>query len=98
MDTVPVILDDERIETELPHQVRIGMAAGEPVAHNDDLFGAAVNLASRICDAADARQILVSDLVQELGAKGGFSFQATGERPLKGFSDPTRVYELRRTD
>ena len=31
--------------------VRIGIAAGEPVDHNDDLFGSTVNLASRICDA-----------------------------------------------
>jgi hypothetical protein len=29
---------------EPPYKVRIGMAAGEPVDHNDDLFGSTVNL------------------------------------------------------
>ena len=40
-------------------EVRLGttfgdVAAGEPVDHNDDMFGSTVNLASRICAAADA--------------------------------------------
>ena len=39
-------------------RVRIGVAAGEPVDHNDDLFGSTVTLASRICDAAEAGCIL----------------------------------------
>ncbi len=78
-------------------RIRIGLAAGEPVRHNDDIFGSSVNLASRICDAADAGTILVSDLVRDLGIKAGFSFRETAERALKGFSEPTRVFELLRT-
>jgi class 3 adenylate cyclase len=79
-------------------RVRIGMAAGEPVRHNDDIFGSAVNLASRICDAAEAGGILVSDVVRDLGAEGGFSFGEADERTLKGFSDPVSVSELLGTD
>ena len=56
-------------------RVRIGLAAGEPVDHNDDLFGSTVNLASRICEAAEAGHILVSELVHDLGMKKGFSFR-----------------------
>ena len=37
---------------EPPLMVRIGMSAGEPVAESDDLFGAAVQLAARLCDYA----------------------------------------------
>ncbi len=77
-------------------RVRIGMAAGEPVRHNDDIFGSAVNLASRICDAADPGRILVSDLVHDLGKDKGFTFDEAEERVLKGFSGPTRVFELMR--
>ena len=51
-------------------RVRIGIAAGEPVDRNDDLFGSTVNLASRICQAADPGQILVSDVVHDLGHEG----------------------------
>jgi class 3 adenylate cyclase len=78
-------------------RVRIGMAAGEPVDHNDDIFGSAVNLASRICDTADAGQVLVSELVHDLGVKKGFSFREAEERVLRGFPGPTAVSELLRT-
>ena len=77
-------------------RIRIGMAAGEPVDRGDDLFGATVNLASRICDAADGEQILVSDVVQDLGGPLGFRFLEAGLRTLKGFQAPSPVFELQR--
>lgn len=77
-------------------RVRIGIAAGEPVDHNDDMFGSTVNLASRICDAADAGHILVSELVHDLGIQKGFSFHEAEERVLRGFPGPTVVFELLR--
>jgi class 3 adenylate cyclase len=79
-------------------RVRIGLAAGEPVDRGDDLFGATVNLASRICGAADAGQILVSDDVRDLGADAGYRFRDVGSRTLKGFAEPTPLYELLRDD
>ena len=75
-------------------RVRIGIAAGEPVDHNDDLFGATVTLASRICAAADAGHILTSDVVHELGRAKGFSFDSGQERTLKGFATSTHLFEL----
>jgi class 3 adenylate cyclase len=75
-------------------RVRIGVAAGEPVDHNDDLFGSTVTLASRICDAADAGRILASDVVRTLGTERGFVFDGGRDLVLKGFSGPTRVFEL----
>jgi class 3 adenylate cyclase len=77
-------------------RVRIGMAAGEPVDRDDDLFGSTVNLASRICDAAEGGQILVSDVVQGLGAPLGFGFIEAGLRTLKGFQEPSPLFELQR--
>jgi class 3 adenylate cyclase len=75
-------------------RVRIGIAAGEPVDHNDDLFGSTVTLASRICAAADAGHVLTSEVVFELGRTKGFSFGPGQDRTLKGFSSPTRLFEL----
>jgi class 3 adenylate cyclase len=75
-------------------RVRIGVAAGEPVDHNDDLFGSTVTLASRICDAADAGRVLASGLVRDLGIKRGFVFDDGREVMLKGFAEPARVFEL----
>jgi len=75
-------------------RVRIGIAAGEPVDHNDDLFGSTVTLASRICGAAEAGRILTSDLVRDLGTERGFAFDGGRDVVLKGFASPTRVFEL----
>jgi class 3 adenylate cyclase len=75
-------------------RVRIGIAAGEPVDHNDDLFGSTVTLASRICGAAEAGRILTSDIVRDLGSERGFAFDGGRDVVLKGFSSPTRVFEL----
>ncbi len=78
-------------------RVRIGMAAGQPVQRNDDLFGSTVNLASRICDAAEAGHILVSDVVHELGTQQGFALRPVVGRVLKGFSTQMSLFELTRT-
>lgn len=75
-------------------RVRIGIAAGEPVDHNDDLFGSTVNLASRICQAAAGGQVLVADLVRELGAVEGFAFSPVGKHVLKGFPGRVALFEL----
>ena len=80
---------------ETPIRVRIGLTAGEPVMENGDLFGAAVQLASRICDCAEPDGILVANVIRELCMGKGFSFADSGERTLRGFEDPVRLYEVR---
>jgi class 3 adenylate cyclase len=79
-------------------QVHVGLNAGEPVAEDSDLFGTAVQLARRICDAAQAGEILVSNVVRELSAGKGFLFADRGGAALKGFEDPVRLYEVRWRD
>jgi class 3 adenylate cyclase len=44
--------------------VRIGIHAGEPLAEHNDLFGATVHLACRLCAEAEADGIVVSGLVR----------------------------------
>lgn len=78
--------------------VRIGMAAGEPVDHDDDIFGAAVNRANRICAVADPGHVLASEEVWDLGARQGFQFGEPRQVTLKGFAAPTTVYELLNTE
>ncbi len=77
-----------------PIRVRVGMGAGEPVEEGRDFFGAAVQLAARICGHADPGQILVPNVVRELCIGKQFSFLDRGEAALKGFEDPIRVYEV----
>ncbi|MDP8958319.1 MAG: adenylate/guanylate cyclase domain-containing protein [Actinomycetota bacterium] len=54
-------------------RVRVGLAAGEPVAEAGDLFGVTVQLAARICGAATPGEVWVSNSVRELAAGKGFA-------------------------
>ena len=49
-----------------------------------------MNLASRICGAADGGHTLASDLVSDLGTEKGFILNQVGPRELKGFAQVTR--------
>ena len=74
--------------------IRVGIAAGEPVDHDDDIFGAAVTMANRICSSAGPGQIYVSDVVRDLGVEKGYRFDGGKIDLLKGFSEPATIYEL----
>src|SRR5207237_3834622 len=63
-------------------RVRIGIAAGEPVESNEDLFGSTVQLAARLCAAASPMQSLVSSVVADLCIGKGLNFDFVGEREL----------------
>ena len=78
-----------------PIRIRIGLTAGEPVMEDDDLFGAAVQLAARICDCAEPEGILVANVIRELCMGKDFLFADTGDTALRGFEDPVRLYEVR---
>ena len=78
--------------TEYPLKVRIGVATGEPVGREHDLFGAMVQLAARLCSHAQPEQILVSNVVAEVCLGKGLRFKDLGDVFLKGFSRPIRVH------
>jgi len=74
--------------------VRIGIHAGEPVTEHNDLFGATVQLAFRLCSEAEADTIVVSGLVRELCDEDAARFTALGERRLKGFNESIPVFRF----
>ena len=78
-----------------PIKVRVGLNAGEPIAEDEDLFGASVNRAARIASAANGGEILVANVVRELAEGKQFMFGDRGETALRGFDDPVRLFELR---
>jgi class 3 adenylate cyclase len=75
-------------------RVRIGMAAGEPVTDRDDLFGATVQLAARLCARAEPASILVASVVRDLALGKGFVFRSRGRLRLKGFDSTVPAYEV----
>ena len=80
-----------------PLRVRIGINAGQPVERGNDLFGMAVNLAARICDHADAGQVLVTGVVHELlGTDHALQAKLNEcqKAYFKGFSHAIQIYQI----
>jgi class 3 adenylate cyclase len=75
-------------------RVRIGMSAGEPVTERNDLFGAVVQLAARLCSRAKPGSVLVSSAVHDLALGKGFAFRKRGRVSLKGFDEPVHIFEV----
>ena len=82
-------------QPDIPLGLRVGLNAGEPMVEEQDLFGASVQLAKRICDHAEPGQIVVSDVVRQLAMGKGFLFGDIGDVVPKGFEEPVRLYEVR---
>lgn len=75
--------------------VSIGVGAGEPISDdNDDLFGAAVQMAARLCAAAGPNDITVSTAVRELCAGKQIRFADCGDLELKGIPEPVRAFTV----
>lgn len=87
-------LDERNRQADTAFDLRIGISAGEPVADNDDLFGAAVQLAARLCSSCAPGSITVSVAVRELCIGKPHRFSDGGSLELKGFPDPIQVYEV----
>jgi class 3 adenylate cyclase/tetratricopeptide (TPR) repeat protein len=83
--------DRERPEETI--RLRIGLNAGEPIATEGRLFGAAVHAAFAICGRAGPGQILVSDVVVQLIAGKGFRISPRGRVVLKGLGR-MRLHEV----
>jgi class 3 adenylate cyclase len=75
-------------------RVRIGIDAGEPVAEHNDLFGATVHLAFRLCAEAEADGILVSGNVRDVCGQDAARFVGLGTRRLKGFAERMPVFRF----
>lgn len=74
-------------------RVRIGLDAGEPVADHNDLFGATVQMAARLCQSAEPDSIVVSEAVSA-SLPGRFSLVSLGPKALKGFAQPVTAFAV----
>ena len=83
-------VDDEG--EEFP-QVRCGIALGPAVERDGDLYGHAVNLASRITGIARPGSVLATQEVRAV-AREAFNWSFAGERRVKGVGD-VKLYRAR---
>jgi class 3 adenylate cyclase len=92
----------ERLDSEqgvIGIAARVGVAAGEPISHEDDLHGMAVVIASRLCSTAASGEVLVQDLVAALVAsRDGVALDEPERYELKGVPAPVRASRLRWRD
>jgi adenylate cyclase len=75
-------------------QVRVGIAHGAAVARGGDVFGRAVNLASRVTTVARAGSVLGTREVRGATLEA-FQWHAAGSRRLKGLPEPVPLYRAR---
>jgi adenylate cyclase len=75
-------------------QVRVGLAYGPTVARGGDVFGRAVNLASRVTTIARAGSVLATREVRDAAADE-FRWSAAHARRLKGLPEPVPLYRAR---
>ncbi len=85
------ILEHRNENPDQPLQVRIGVAAGEPIESHSDLFGSTVQLAARLCAHAEPEHILMSNTVAELCMGKAFPLKDIGRVRLKGFEHPVHA-------
>lgn len=86
-------LDETRLEPYLPMKIGIGLDVGEAVAVGDGYRGSVLNLAARLCNAADAGTVIASESVVHLaGPIEGIGYAALEGRPLKGFDEPVAAW------
>ncbi|MDP9237267.1 MAG: cyclase, partial [Chloroflexota bacterium] len=76
--------------------LHLGLHAGDVIREQNNVFGGAVNIASRISALSAPGEVLVSDIVRGLvRTSAGVVFEDRGEHRLKGVSDAQRVYAVR---
>ncbi|MEX0749639.1 MAG: adenylate/guanylate cyclase domain-containing protein [Dehalococcoidia bacterium] len=76
-------------------RLHLGIHAGDVIREPGNVYGGAVNIASRISDASQPGEILVSATVRDLArTSAGVAFEDRGEHSLKGIADPVRVFAV----
>jgi class 3 adenylate cyclase len=81
-------------ESEL--QLHVGLHAGDVLHEAGNVYGGAVNIASRVCGLSAPGEVLVSATVRELArTSAGVTFADRGKHALKGIDDAVRLYEVR---
>jgi class 3 adenylate cyclase/tetratricopeptide (TPR) repeat protein len=88
-------LDHFRSHNPAQPPVRIGLNTGEVTSEGSDLFGEAVNAASRIASTAAGGEILISEITSTLaGNLPDLPVIDRGPVELKGFPTPWRLFEV----
>jgi class 3 adenylate cyclase len=79
-----------------PLKLHLGIHAGDVIRESNNVFGGAVNIASRICALSAPGEILVSATVRDLArTSAAVAFDDRGDHTLKGIADPVHLFAVR---
>jgi len=79
--------------------LHLGLHAGDVIREEGNVYGGAVNIASRISGLSAPGEMLVSETVRALArTSAGVKFEDRGEQRLRGVSDAVRVWAVNPTD
>jgi class 3 adenylate cyclase len=75
--------------------LHIGLHAGDVIHEDNNVYGGAVNVASRISGLSSPGEVLVSDIVRGLArTSAGVRFEDRGEKALKGVGELVRIWAV----
>ena len=75
-------------------KLHIGIHLGEVIFSGGDVFGDAVNIASRIQSSAREGEIYISEVVRDnIKNKEDFHLEFAGEKSFKNIKEPIRIYK-----
>jgi len=78
-----------------PLRLRVGIHLGDVQQRGTDIFGDAVNIASRVEPLAEVGGVCISEHVfAQVHNKVAHQFESLGPRALKGVHDPVQVYRV----
>ena len=76
--------------------LHLGLHAGDVIREDNNVYGGAVNIASRISGVSAPGEVLVSDTVRSLArTSAGVRFEDRGRRKVKGVGEPVRIWAVR---
>ena len=79
--------------------LHLGLHAGDVIREDNNVYGGAVNIASRISGLSGPGEVLVSETVRSLArTSAGVAFEDRGDQRLKGVSDAVGVWAVRPID
>jgi len=79
--------------------LHLGLHAGDVIREEGNVYGGAVNIASRIAGLSAAGEVLVSETVRSLArTSAGVRFEDRGEQALRGVGEAVRVWAVREGD
>ena len=76
--------------------LHLGLHAGDVIREDNNVYGGAVNIASRISGLSSPGEVLVSETVRSLArTSAGVVFEDRGEQALKGVGEQVRVWSVK---